>query len=103
MQQAKTQHVDYNLLGIKKETYRYSTGFYKHVPGRIRTCDLRLRRALLYPAELLRRKQYGAGEGSRTLDISLEGWSFTTKRSEERRVGKAWKARRAGIVGEESR
>ena len=21
----------------------------------------------------------GAGEGSRTLDISLEGWSFTTK------------------------
>ncbi len=24
------------------------------VPGRIRTCDRRLRRALLYPAELLR-------------------------------------------------
>ena len=40
-------------------------------PRRIRTFDLCLRRALLYPAELW--KQSGAGEGNRTLATSLEG------------------------------
>ncbi len=40
------------------------------VPGEIRTPDPQLRRLLLYPAELL---GHGAGEGNRTLDISLEG------------------------------
>ncbi len=48
------------------------------VPGEIRTPDPQLRRLLLYPAELLGH-MYGAGEGNRTLDISLEGWSFTIK------------------------
>ncbi len=41
-----------------------------NVPGEIRTPDPQLRRLLLYPAELL---GHGAGEGNRTLDISLEG------------------------------
>ena len=41
------------------------------VPEGIRTPDRRLRRPLLYPTEL--RAQNGAGEGNRTLTISLEG------------------------------
>src|SRR5699024_4263946 len=48
------------------------------VPGAIRTPDRRLRRPLLYPAEL-RGHENGAGDGNRTHDISLEGWGFTTK------------------------
>ena len=48
----------------------------KDVPGEIRTPDRRLRRPLLYPAELL---GHGAGEENRTLDQSLEGSCFTTK------------------------
>ena len=43
--------------------------------GGIRTPDLCLRRALLYPTEL--RMRIGAGEGNRTLATSLEGWSST--------------------------
>ena len=46
-------------------------------PRRIRTFDLCLRRALLYPAELW--KHSGAGEGNRTLATSLEGWGSTTE------------------------
>lgn len=47
-------------------------------PGGIRTLDLRLRRPLLYPAELQAHifndlKIYGAGDGNRTHAISLEG------------------------------
>ena len=52
----------------------YQLNYIHHIfgaPGRIRTFDLRLRRALLYPAEL--RKPNGAGEGNRTLATSLEG------------------------------
>ena len=40
-------------------------------PGGIRTPDPRLRRPLLYPTELL--NHYGAGDGNRTHNISLEG------------------------------
>ena len=47
-----------------------------NVPGGIRTPDRRLRRPLLYPAELLEHK-YGAGDGNRTHATSLEGWSST--------------------------
>ena len=43
-------------------------------PEGIRTPDPRLRRPLLYPAELQTRK---AGDGNRTHVISLEGWSST--------------------------
>ena len=41
----------------------------------IRTPDTRLRRALLYPAEL--NTHNGAGSGNRTHLSSLEGWSIT--------------------------
>ena len=44
-------------------------------PGGIRTLDLRLRRPLLYPAEL--QAQDGAGDGNRTHTTSLEGWDST--------------------------
>ena len=46
----------------------------KSVPGGIRTLDPRLRRPLLYPAEL---RTHKAGDGNRTHVISLEGWSST--------------------------
>ena len=51
----------------------YQLNYDHHIgaPRRIRTFDLCLRRALLYPAELW--KQSGAGEGNRTLATSLEG------------------------------
>ena len=45
-------------------------------PGGIRTPDPRLRRALLYPTELLTQKN-GAGDGNRTHVASLEGWNST--------------------------
>ena len=45
-------------------------------PGGIRTPDLRLRRPLLYPTELLIRSN-GAGDGNRTHATSLEGWCST--------------------------
>ena len=41
----------------------------------IRTLDLRLRRPLLYPAELP--THVGAGDGNRTHAASLEGWNST--------------------------
>ena len=47
-------------------------------PGRIRTCDLRIRSPPLYPAEL-RAPWFGAGEGNRTPVTGLEGQGFTTK------------------------
>ena len=43
----------------------------------IRTPGPRLRRAMLYPAELVTLKKNGAGEGNRTLTTSLEGWNST--------------------------
>ena len=46
----------------------------KNEPEGIRTPDPRLRRPLLYPAELQTQK---AGDGNRTHVISLEGWSST--------------------------
>ena len=46
-------------------------------PGGIRTPDLRLRRPLLYPTELLIHAAFGAGDGNRTHATSLEGWCST--------------------------
>ena len=46
-------------------------------PGGIRTPDLRLRRPLLYPTELLIHAAFGAGDGNRTHATSLEGWGST--------------------------
>ena len=43
-------------------------------PGGIRTLDPRLRRPLLYPAEL---RTHKAGDGNRTHVSSLEGWCST--------------------------
>ena len=43
----------------------------------IRTPDTRLRRALLYPAELCTHIYNGAGEGDRTLTAGLEGRNST--------------------------
>ena len=60
-------------------------------PGGTRTPDLRLRRQLLYPAELLAhilcrgaafaslQRAGGAGDGNRTHITSLEGWNSTTE------------------------
>ena len=47
-----------------------------NVPEGIRTPDPRLRRPLLYPAELQTQK---AGDGNRTHISSLEGWCSTTE------------------------
>ena len=44
-------------------------------PEGIRTPDPRLRRPLLYPAEL--QAHVGAGDGNRTHVVSLEGWNST--------------------------
>ena len=46
-----------------------------HVPGGTRTPDPRLRRPMLYPAELLAR--IGAGDGNRTHVAGLEGQNST--------------------------
>ena len=50
-------------------------------PEGIRTPDTRLRRAVLYPAELLAHNSLilvnGAGDGNRTHATSLEGWGST--------------------------
>ena len=53
-------------------------------PEGIRTPDLRLRRPLLYPTELLAQalfnvglRSFGAGDGNRTHAASLEGWNST--------------------------
>ncbi len=43
----------------------------------IRTPDTRLRRALLYPAELCTHAFFGAGEEDRTLTAGLEGQNST--------------------------
>ena len=65
----------------KKPSNKMSEGlFLSGVPGAIRTPDPRLRRALLYPAELQAHiflENNGAGEGNRTLVTSLEGWRST--------------------------
>ena len=64
------------------------TYMFSGVPAGIRTPDLRLRRPLLYPTELLAHtknlKQQaigkslnGAGDGNRTHTASLEGWNST--------------------------
>ena len=47
------------------------------MPAGIRTPDPRLRRAMLYPAEL--QTHNGAGEGNRTLATGLEGQGSTTE------------------------
>ena len=62
----------------------YQLNYIHHIvngtPEGIRTPDPRLRRAMLYPAELLVHIHdfvNGAGEGNRTLVTSLEGWGST--------------------------
>ena len=67
-------------LDLQSHNLAFSQLNYDHhigAPRRIRTFDLCLRRALLYPAELW--KLSGAGEGNRTLATSLEGWGSTTE------------------------
>ena len=49
------------------------------MPAGIRTPDPRLRRAMLYPAELQTHIRFGAGEGDRTLATGLEGQGSTTE------------------------
>ena len=49
------------------------------MPAGIRTPDPRLRRAMLYPAELQTHIHNGAGEGNRTLATGLEGQGSTTE------------------------
>ena len=58
-------------------TWRYPNIF--GMPAGIRTPDPRLRRAMLYPAELQTHVFFGAGEGDRTLATGLEGQGSTTE------------------------
>ena len=57
--------------------------YFSNEPGGIRTLDLRLRRPLLYPAELWTHISHPcvshmkAGDGNRTHVSSLEGWCST--------------------------
>ena len=63
----------------------YQLNYIHHIkqygtPEGIRTPDTCLRRAVLYPAELLAHKSLiviGAGDGNRTHATSLEGWGST--------------------------
>ena len=63
------------------QRFTCKAGYSRSTPGRIRTCDLRIRSPLLYPAELrahgILRGFRRAGEGNRTPIISLEGWGST--------------------------
>ena len=62
------------VLKYKKATLEIlKSGLFTGDPGGIRTPDPRLRRPLLYPTELLNHVYYGAGDGNRTHNISLEG------------------------------
>ena len=69
---------------LRPTKYRYSIFSGSNEPGGIRTLDLRLRRPLLYPAELqthfsqnLFQGLKKAGDGNRTHVSSLEGWCST--------------------------
>ena len=55
--------------------YPYTVALTCGVGKGIRTPDNRLRRAMLYPAEL--QTQFGASDGNRTHAASLEGWNST--------------------------
>ena len=52
----------------------FTTSTIQTVPGGTRTPDPRLRRPMLYPAELL---AHGAGDGNRTHVAGLEGQNST--------------------------
>ena len=56
----------------------------KHVPGGTRTPDPRLRRPMLYPAELL--AHIGAGDGNRTHVAGLEGQNSTIELHPQHRI-----------------
>ena len=60
---------------------RYTHHIYE--PEGIRTPDPRLRRPLLYPAELQTQK---AGDGNRTHVSSLEGWCSTIELHPQRKL-----------------
>lgn len=59
-----------NRLSYSHHVFNHFTLTWLSAPSRIRTCDLLLRRQLLYPAELW---AHGAGEGDRTPVFCLEG------------------------------
>ena len=76
-----THHITYRTVFCPTKYHRIKFCG-SNEPGGIRTLDLRLRRPLLYPAELqthilnpLRIKK--AGDGNRTHVSSLEGWCST--------------------------
>ena len=69
-----THHITYRTVFCPTK-YHHIKFSGLNEPGGIRTLDLRLRRPLLYPAELLTRIR--AGDGNRTHVSSLEGWCST--------------------------
>ncbi len=73
----RTHNNQNHNLALCQLNYIHHNPSLSNVPAGIRTPDTRLRRAVLYPAELL--AQIEAGRGNRTPITSLEGWSFTTK------------------------
>ena len=68
-----THHITYRTVFCPTK-YHHIKFCGLNEPGGIRTLDLRLRRPLLYPAEL---QTHRAGDGNRTHVSSLEGWCST--------------------------
>ena len=68
-----THHITYRTVFCPTK-YHHIKFSGLNEPGGIRTLDLRLRRPLLYPAEL---QTHQAGDGNRTHVSSLEGWCST--------------------------
>ena len=94
-----THHITYRTVFCPTK-YHHIKFSGLNEPGGIRTLDLRLRRPLLYPAELQTHFNipfskgspyfYGkAGDGNRTHVSSLEGWCSATSWSQTRRSSQA--------------
>ena len=66
-----THHIIYLPNQVAQQSISVLNCCGSNEPGGIRTLDLRLRRPLLYPAELQTHKK--AGDGNRTHVSSLEG------------------------------